>query len=276
MRALLTKISVTSGHQGKRLIKQGLFRFPIAYQSMAAKRTLENYFQHQPAKKRRRRTENDEAKQAQSRKKEALCVDTASLKGIEYKLKDNATVIFYEQFLRKDLEGKLFDELLALNYEQGEFKIFGKSVKTPRMQSWMRDEGVTNEMAHLYQSQAGYAWSESMLSVKQALERLLEATFNYVLINHYRDGSDYIGWHSDEEASGKCTNVIASVSLGGPRRFVLRHNDWKSQKIPKKEFLLVPGSLIVMKDDTQKKWKHTLPKSAKPQNARINLTFRQC
>ena len=111
--------------------------------------------------------------------------------------------------------------------------------------------------------------------IKRTIEQLVDCTFQFVLINYYRDGSDYIGLHSDREARPKCKNVVASVSLGGPRRFIMRHKDWKKRNIAKKEFLLQSGCLLVMKDDTQKMWKHTVPKSAKLQNPRINLTFRQ-
>eukprot|EP00483_Globobulimina_turgida_P013089 UN13113 len=91
----------------------------------------------------------------------------------------------------------------------------------------MADNGVTNKAANLYQKQKGYNWSYNMLYIKNSIEQLVKCKFDYVLINYYRDGDDYIGWHSDREARPKCTNVIGSVSLGGPRKFVLRHNDWK-------------------------------------------------
>ena len=139
----------------------------------------------------------------------------------------------------------------------------------------MRDDGISNKDAELNKLQNGYPWSENMLFVKHSIEKLVKCKFNYVLINYYRDENDYIAWHNDEEAIPSCKNVVGSVSLGGTRRFCFRHNKWKEKKIPKKEFLLHDGCLVVMKDDTQKQWKHTVPKSKKPQKPRINLTFRQ-
>eukprot|EP01084_Bolivina_argentea_P215253 365434_1 len=212
---------------------------------------------------------NDDSKQIEN------CMDITKLNIIEYKLKDNATVLYCKKFLNQTRRKELFDELMLLNYEQGEFKLFGKPVKTPRLQCWMRDNNISNKEANLYQKQKGYNWSNNMLYVKNSIEKLVKCKFDYVLINYYRDGSDYIGWHADKEARLKCRNVIGSVSLGGPRKFMLRHIEWKKNKEPKKEFLLQSGCLIVMKDDTQKQWKHTVPKTKKPQNPRINLTFRQ-
>ena len=141
----------------------------------------------------------------------------------------------------------------------------------------MRDEGVTNKMASLYQKQGGYPWShsQSMLCIKNTIEKLVGCRFHYVLINYYRDKRDSIAWHSDTEAISRCKNVVASVSLGGPREFLFRHKHWKKKGIPMKEFLLSSGCLLVMKDDTQRMWQHSVPKSRKRVNPRINLTFRQ-
>mmetsp|Transcript_54377 Transcript_54377/g.86940 ORF Transcript_54377/g.86940 Transcript_54377/m.86940 type:complete len:144 (+) Transcript_54377:2-433(+) len=140
----------------------------------------------------------------------------------------------------------------------------------------MADANITSELTHYPLKQEAYQWTQNMLYVKHSLEKLLHCTFDYVHIHYYRDGKDYIGWHSDKEAKKKRKNIVASVSLGAPRKFCFRHNEWKQNRTLKKEFVLPHGSLIVMKDDTQIKWKHTLPKSSKITKPRINLTFRQC
>ena len=49
--------------------------------------------------------------------------------------------------------------------------------------------------------------------------------FNSVLANLYRDGRDCMGWHSDDEPELGPAPVIASVSLGATRRFVLKHRE---------------------------------------------------
>lgn len=93
-----------------------------------------------------------------------------------------------------------------------------------------------------------------------------------MLINYYRDGKDYISYHSDKEAIGDGKNVICSISLGATRKFVLKHLD---KTITKRSFSLENGSLIIMKgDDTQKYWKHSITQTKVLVEARINLTFR--
>lgn len=200
--------------------------------------------------------------------KSANIMDGSLLKSVTFRLKDNTTILYFKYFLTQTRAEELREELSrTLSWEQPNM---------PRLQSWMHDEGITNQMASLFQKQPGYLWSHSpsMLCIKNTLERVLQCRFHYVLINRYRDKNDSIGWHSDGEAKSRCRNVVASISLGGPRTFILRHNNWKQNSL-KKEFELSSGCLLVMKDDTQRYWKHSVPKSRTRVNPRINLTFRQ-
>jgi alkylated DNA repair dioxygenase AlkB len=79
-----------------------------------------------------------------------------------------------------------------------------------------------------------------------------------------------MGWHSDDERSLGKDSAIASVSLGAERKFLLRHKQTK-ETVP---VMLEDGSLLVMKGTTQTHWQHSIPKSKRVVNPRINLTFR--
>ena len=81
-----------------------------------------------------------------------------------------------------------------------------------------------------------------------------------------------MGWHSDNESELGPQPVIASLSLGATRRFVLKHRREASRKL---ELPLAHGSLLVMRGDTQANYKHSLPRTARPVGERINLTFRR-
>ncbi|MCY7312886.1 MAG: alpha-ketoglutarate-dependent dioxygenase AlkB, partial [Pseudoxanthomonas sp.] len=74
----------------------------------------------------------------------------------------------------------------------------------------------------------------------------------------------------DEAALGR-RPVIASLSLGASRRFLLRHRQARDQKLA---LQLGHGSLLVMRGETQQHCQHALPRTAKPMGERINLTFR--
>jgi alkylated DNA repair dioxygenase AlkB len=65
--------------------------------------------------------------------------------------------------------------------------------------------------------------------------------------------------------------VIASVSLGAERTFVLEHKRTKERH----RIELTSGSLLLMAGETQRHWRHGVPKQSRPAGERINLTFRQ-
>ena len=82
-----------------------------------------------------------------------------------------------------------------------------------------------------------------------------------------------MGWHSDDEGELGEQPTIASLSLGGTRRFLLKHK-YRKELAPVK-LALGHGSLLIMRGQTQMYWKHQIPKTKRPVDARINLTFRR-
>ena len=113
-------------------------------------------------------------------------------------------------------------------------------------------------------------WTPELLSLKEIIELKTGEKFNSCLLNLYHNGNEGMGWHSDNEKELGEHPVIASLSLGAARKFLLKHNQTK-QKIA---IILESGSLLLMKGETQEKWIHSLPKTKIIQKPRINLTFR--
>ena len=108
----------------------------------------------------------------------------------------------------------------------------------------------------------------------QGCERAAGEEFNSVLANLYRDGRDAMGWHSDDEPELGAQPIIASLSLGAPRRFVVEGRAPTGGD--KLELELPHGSLLVMRGDTQANYRHALAAhEARPTGERINLTFRR-
>ena len=112
-----------------------------------------------------------------------------------------------------------------------------------------------------------------LLELKTRVEAACNAPFNSVLLNLYRDGADSMGWHSDDEPELGERPLIASLSLGATRRFRLRHRLRKD--LEPVVIDLENGSLLIMEGDTQRFWKHQVPKSKRVAEPRVNLTFRQ-
>lgn len=151
-------------------------------------------------------------------------------------------------------------------WQQLPISMFGRTVMQPRLLAWYGDHAYTYSGLTL----SPRPWTPELLDLKARVEAATHARFNTVLLNLYRDGSDYMGWHRDDELELGKQPTIASVSLGASRRFLFRH----PKRQLKREFLLDHGSLLVMAGETQTHWQHSVPKTQKPLGERINLTFR--
>ncbi len=155
-------------------------------------------------------------------------------------------------------------------WEVHRIRLFGRWVDSPRLSCWIGDP----DAAYAYSGTRfePHPWPAALLPVRARLARETGVDFNSVLANCYRDGRDYMGWHSDNERALGQRPVIASLSLGQTRRFVFRQ---RSAKNAKQDLLLPNGALLLMAGDAQSLYQHALPATAKPVGARINLTFRR-
>lgn len=121
-------------------------------------------------------------------------------------------------------------------------------------------------------------WSTDARSVPPLLAeicRLLsgryQVSFDSVWVNLYRDGQDSVAWHGDRNRHVMDHPMVATVSLGARRRFLLRRRG--SSRI---EHELSPGAgdLVVMGGACQHDWEHTVPKTARPVGPRMAVTIR--
>ncbi len=158
----------------------------------------------------------------------------------------------------------------GIAWEVHRIRLFGRLVDSPRLSCWIGDAGT----AYAYSGTRfePKPWPAALLPVRARLCRETGVDFNSVLANCYRDGRDYMGWHSDNERALGQQPVIASLSLGQARRFVFRQ---RSGSRGKNEVMLSNGTLLLMAGDTQALYQHALPATMKPVATRINLTFRR-
>jgi alkylated DNA repair dioxygenase AlkB len=161
--------------------------------------------------------------------------------------------------------------LASLPLSQESIVLFGRRVTMPRLTSWHGDPGCSYAYSGRVFEPA--PWTEELAALRDRLIELETCPFNSVLVNHYRDGNDSMGEHADDEPElgPSADDVrIASVSLGAPRRFVLRHRRTRSVHA----FQLGEGSVLVMGGTTQRYFRHHLPRTRRPVEPRMNLTFR--
>lgn len=150
-------------------------------------------------------------------------------------------------------------------------RIAGREIACPRLSAWYGDAGAV--YAYSGSTHVPAPWIAPVLEAREAVEAAAGTTFNSVLLNLYRDGADSIGWHADDEPELGREPVIASLSLGASRRFVLRHR--RRRELAPLAVELAHGSLLLMRGTTQHCWRHALPKTRRPVAARVNLTFRR-
>ena len=165
----------------------------------------------------------------------------------------------------------LMDRLLhRIDWVQPEIRMFGRRYRSPRLAAWYGDAGAVYRYSGLVNRPL--PWREELLELKSRLEEHFASRLNSVLLNLYRDGSDSMGWHSDDEPELGAEPCIVSVSLGSTRRFRFRHRF--DPAVNPVSVDLLHGSVLIMRGRTQDNWKHALPRTRKPVGPRINLTFR--
>ena len=157
-----------------------------------------------------------------------------------------------------------------LPWEQRHIVLFGKPVLQPRLIAW------AGELPYRYSGQTlePRPWPGAARAMATRVSATARVPFNHVLINRYRDGKDSMGYHADAEPELGPEPVVATLSLGETRRFVLRRHDRASDEPP----LVLPlrhGSLLIMGGTCQRHYRHAIPRDARPSLAeRISLTFR--
>ena len=192
-------------------------------------------------------------------------------------------VEYYPQFFSRNDADAIFHRLDRelqpfLDNSTSELRMMGKVHKLPRKQAAFGDAGLVYHFSGM--AVAANDWIPLLLKIRVCIENVLEKTFNFVLVNRYKDGSDHIGEHRDGEVDLCPESPIAAVSFGQPRDFVLRHKDSRGSNAPRKDIQpvkinLAHGSLLVMKPPTNHVWYHSLPARKNTPTPRISLTFRK-
>jgi alkylated DNA repair dioxygenase AlkB len=105
--------------------------------------------------------------------------------------------------------------------------------------------------------------------IVECLSKRYEVRLDQVSAGWYRDGNDSVAYHGDRIARDLPVATVATVPLGGARRFLIRPKGG-GRAIG---FSLGHGDLVVMGGSCQRTWEHTVPKVAAA-DARIALMFR--
>lgn len=145
----------------------------------------------------------------------------------------------------------LFAELARdLPWFTEERAMYDRVVATPRLLARVEPRGLVGEL-------------QRALSARYAID------FVHVTAALYRDGSDSVAWHGDTTARDRTEAVVATVSLGEPRSFLLKPAEGGASI----RYELGRGDLVVMGGTCQRTWRHAVPKVAHA-GPRIAVMFR--
>jgi alkylated DNA repair dioxygenase AlkB len=150
----------------------------------------------------------------------------------------------------------LLDALIeTVDWEQHRRWMYERMVDDPRLSRWVSTE---EPLPH-----------PALAPVRSALEAKYDVPLGGIGLNYYRDGRDSVAPHRDRELRHLDETLIAIVTLGAQRPFLLRpRGGGKSRDISP-----ASGDLLVMGGRTQVNWEHGVPK-VKRAGPRISVTWR--
>lgn len=148
---------------------------------------------------------------------------------------------------------RLFSVLAdAAAWTSPEVKMYDRVVRTPRLTATIDGD-----------------WHPILGEMRDALSSRYGVPLDRISAGLYRDGRDSVAWHGDRIARELPDAIVATVSLAGPRRFVIRPKGG-GESI---SYSLGHGDLVVMGGSCQRTWEHAVPK-VKTAPPRIALMFR--
>ena len=169
-------------------------------------------------------------------------------------------LLYQEDFLSADEEGRLLAEIRRLPLEEAKYKSFTARRRVAAFGSSYDFE--TNVLGPAPEI------PPFLLPLKRRAADLIQAgeeTIGHALVNEYRPGTE-LGWHRDIGAFG----IVVGVSLGGSCR--LRFRRYPPQKGEKIFVLeLAPRSVYVLRDEIRWRWQHSV---ARTKELRYSITFR--
>jgi alkylated DNA repair dioxygenase AlkB len=142
----------------------------------------------------------------------------------------------------------------------------GTRWQSQRVEMYERTVDVPRLVAALPEDGPGHPLLPEMI---RALDQRYDIAFTRIGLALYRDGNDSVAWHGDRVARDLPHAIVATVSLGEPRKFLLRPAEG-GQSL---SFALGWGDLIVMGGSSQRTWRHSVPKVARAQ-PRVTVMFR--
>ncbi|XP_041266046.1 DNA oxidative demethylase ALKBH2 isoform X2 [Onychostruthus taczanowskii] len=175
--------------------------------------------------------------------------------------------ILFDKAEADEIFQELEKEVEYFEDDATKLQVFGKWHKIPRKKVTYGDPGLS----YTYSGVTFHPkpWIPVLTRIRERVTSETGHSFNFVLINRYKDGLDHIGEHRDDEKELVPRSPIASVSFGACRDFVFRRRGAGRISVA-----LAHGSLLLMEHPSNVHWHHSLPPRRGVLAPRVNLTFR--
>jgi alkylated DNA repair dioxygenase AlkB len=150
---------------------------------------------------------------------------------------------------------RLFEHLVRTTHFHSESRqMYDREVEVPRCHARLPGDGPGHAVIWQVQAALRARYGEAFARVSLAL---------------YRDGRDSVAFHGDYVARKLPEALVASVSLGAPRRFLVRRTGGGRSLA----LSLGSGDLLVMGGSCQRTYQHAVPKVARAE-PRLVVMFR--
>jgi alkylated DNA repair dioxygenase AlkB len=167
-------------------------------------------------------------------------------------------IVLMPDVVPHDTAQRWFEQLRSgITWKSGTRLMYEREVEVPRLRAHFRSDDP--------------ALPPALREAQAAVAEVVDAPFDSIGLNLYRDQHDSVAPHNDKLADIVRGQPIALLSLGATRRMTIR------AKEPPRRVLqldLMAGSVLVMSWETQLHYDHGIPKQRAPVGPRISLAFR--
>lgn len=194
---------------------------------------------------------------------------------------EGCTVLLWKNWLTD--EESYIKNCKKIDYLEGKTS-FGQG-RVPRLQKYFNNDNIyfSEVWRKRFPRWEANPYPDWLSDLQEKVSSQVGETYNSSLINYYRNGNDSMRPHKDDQPGWGDNPIISSLSLGDSREFIFEPINYdkenpRSMKSCKERksisVVLNSGDLLVMKGNTQKLYKHSIPKSDSV-NERWNITFRK-
>ncbi len=161
----------------------------------------------------------------------------------------------------------LFDDVMdTVEFTQRTgVQMYDRMVDEPRLTAWWNENEPSPVPVAI------------LADIRWALAERYGRHFDSIGFNLYRDERDSVAWHADRHRRVVTKPVVAIVSVGESRPFMLRRNrddEHGEDGGASLTWGLGHGDLLVMGGACQHEWQHCVPKRRRATGPRLSITYR--